>query len=87
MTYNDRKVKNRILTQGPLGPAGLQGLQGIQGIQGPIGPNGTMCLNNTCFYLASGPLDGTPSQMLSVMNVIPKLGRIYNSRWRGHNFF
>ena len=44
MTYNDRKVKNRILTQGPLGPAGLQGLQGIQGIQGPIGPNRTQCV-------------------------------------------
>ena len=44
LTYNDRKVKNRTLTQGPLGPAGLQGLQGIQGIQGPIGPNGTQCV-------------------------------------------
>ena len=44
LTYNDRKVKNRTLTQDPLGPAGLQGLQGIQGIQGPIGPNRTQCV-------------------------------------------
>ena len=44
MTYSDRKVNNRTITQGPLvtaGPAGLLGLQGIQGIQGQIGPNGT----------------------------------------------
>jgi hypothetical protein len=71
LIYNDRKDNNRTITKGlpgPADPAGPHGLQGIQGIQGLMSPHGTEgkpspvgpgVLNDTRFYLASGPLDGT----------------------------